>query len=468
MGTRDYFFLGAAIGLIGLSTPTTTEAQSAGRGLRAGNLEFHPSVALEGGYDNNAFLEDDSGISSVTSGGTMLSVNEVPNPTAAFRLSPRLTVTTLGKERLTDESGEYVPPTIALQGGLGGSLYYLPGVTSDNYPWRYEGDLDFDEVILPERTFSLGLSQEGSVRRLPLQSNPGYQWHAGAGARAQIASRGEVLRLVMGYKFGIDRFTAGGSNASIGSYRVSINNFHTHSINQQLTWKFLPKTSLFQDAEFSFRNWADKAGVLVDRFDTARFATRFGANGALSKQWVTTLAVGYGAIFLAKSNNDAETVLGQAKITWRPTETFQSSLGYGRNITPALLGNTSVTNQFELGMKATIAGKAIIGLNSALRFVDFGFDSKQDAIITPTLAQAVENAYGYSATPERSDVILDVDLTGEYKLVDWLSITAEVRYLQNFTDYAFLLTKDAGGMDILVSPAAFSDVQAFAGLRAAL
>lgn len=494
MGTRDYLFYGVVVCLLNWTLPNFVQAQAwlsdhdraGGTGLRVGNLEVHPGLGLEGGYDRNIFLEDEPVLSSgpVVAGDRLLRFNEDPDSAFTLRLSPHLFVSTLSKERLTNKDEVYTPPTISFRGGLSGSLYYLTGVAANGSPVRYDGRIDLDETILPERTFSLALTQEGQVRRLPLQGSPGYQWHGGAGAKASLGTDGGLLRGTLRYKFGLDRYTAGSQTVSLGGNEISDNDGHTHEFGENVNWRFFPQTSLFQDASIKLQSYDSEGGdsPVSDRYNSGNVTLRVGANGALTKQISTTIGIGYGAVFFADSLRDSDGLLGQAMVQWRPSAALSTKIGYSRSISTALLGNTRTNNRFDLGVDATL-GQFVLGLASSLRLADFGVDVKQRELASrlSTAVAAAVRGFGLEDIPDsRSDVVLTVDLNGEYKFVDWLALTGQLGYAQNFTDYMFLLEDDQPvenatgdntptvGGQLFLSPSAYWNVTAMIGLRAFL
>src|SRR6187200_1676738 len=70
-----------------------------GSGIRTGNLELHPSVAGEFGYDSNYFQRGDGD----------------PDPVVdalVFRVTPSLTLSTLGKARQENDTPGTSPPLL--------------------------------------------------------------------------------------------------------------------------------------------------------------------------------------------------------------------------------------------------------------------------------------------------------------------------------------------------------------------
>src|SRR5690606_6838709 len=86
-----------------------------GPGIRTGDLELHPGIGGEVGYDSNWFLRSHTEGPNVANGPPALE----PREAAVFRLTPSFYVSTLGKQRL-DTYGltRPEPRTLAFRGGV--------------------------------------------------------------------------------------------------------------------------------------------------------------------------------------------------------------------------------------------------------------------------------------------------------------------------------------------------------------
>src|SRR6185295_1692144 len=77
-----------------------------GIGLRAGNFELHPAVAGEMGYDTNFYQAS----GRVTGSGPGPLFNEPDVGVVRFRVTPSLTLKTLGAQRTAGDEGAATPP----------------------------------------------------------------------------------------------------------------------------------------------------------------------------------------------------------------------------------------------------------------------------------------------------------------------------------------------------------------------
>src|SRR5207244_1804998 len=104
--------------LVGLCVPSSASAQewlkdrrySEGAGIRAGDLEIHPGVAGEVGYDSNYLLRTNK------SGA----VNSGPLDAGLLRVTPSLSLSTLGPQRREGDSPDN-DPSVKFRAGLSGT-----------------------------------------------------------------------------------------------------------------------------------------------------------------------------------------------------------------------------------------------------------------------------------------------------------------------------------------------------------
>lgn len=437
MRVRYDGWLGLASALLLLTTSDPVDAQAwlsdrertEGHGVRVGNFELHPGIGSEVGWENNVFLADDS-----------------PEATGILRVSPHLFLSTLGRERLAGNQpvSNQLPPVVAFRGGVTGTLYHY-------FSAGPATDLNVDETmeltLNEQRPFSVTIFQEFSrtIRPFTEAGSPGGDSQdydrdkVSAGANLTLSTPGGLLRGELGYRFAYDYFEA---------ESFAGNRSQEHTISLKNSWEFLPKTALFWDADIRLHGYA--AGVaLGNRNDSTELHSKLGLNGALTPTVALTVAAGYGAGFFA-DNNDYESVIAQTQLRWRATQNVLWVLGYDRSVNPAFQGNFSRLDRVSTRLQVLVGGALIIAAKGSATFLAYGTD---------------QNLVG-----ARDDLHLMGELSGEYRFVDWLAMTAQVTYLRNITDFVFPATIDpmTGMTDAGPNPAEYDNVEVWFGMRAFL
>src|SRR6187549_42044 len=112
-----------------------------GSGIRTGNLELHPSVAGEFGYDSNYFQRGDGDPDPVVD-------------TLVFRVTPSLTLSTLGKARQEGDTPGTAAPLLNFD--LGAFLTYkefVPLDDTDEFDDRSKlnGGINAELELFPKR-----------------------------------------------------------------------------------------------------------------------------------------------------------------------------------------------------------------------------------------------------------------------------------------------------------------------------
>src|SRR5262245_40149533 len=118
-----------------------------GMGIRTGDFELHPGIAGEIGYDSNFY----QAAGRVAREG---SFNEPSIGVVRFRVTPSLTLKTLGQQRTESEGGPATPPKVTLEASVSGSYNemiatdstYSEAVSDDRY---LSGDLGLNVEVLP-------------------------------------------------------------------------------------------------------------------------------------------------------------------------------------------------------------------------------------------------------------------------------------------------------------------------------
>ncbi|MCS6858410.1 MAG: hypothetical protein NZM37_11910 [Sandaracinaceae bacterium] len=418
-------------------------SRAEGPGIRVGDFELHPGVGVEIGWDSNLYFTEDN-----------------PDParrlapkidTAILRVTPHFLFSTLGPQRREEGEGRDTPeskPTATFRGGLA-AAYYEFFADPNRRNLELNGSLRL--VLFPDRPFSFSIWDNfiRGVRPFTENFNPQAS-HARisnqAGLDLFFQTDGGMFQVRTAYAFGLDYF-----EGSIFQYANSFN----HDITLQETFRFLPQSAIVHDTVVSIRDYySEQRGPSLVQ-DNVRVRSRLGFNGALSETISAALFFGYGAGFFPQTtvrevpyDQDYDSIVAQAELQWRITETMNLRFGYDRDMFPSVLGNYYSRDRGYIAYQMLISGVFLLSADFDISYVDFGAIRGGD----PS-RPFIDRRNG-----EREDVRVGAGLFGELRFTDWFGINATFRYTGQFTDYRF----DA--VDF-VDPASFNKVELFLGAR---
>lgn len=446
--------LALAFGLGGASVATTLLASSEasaqewmkdrryqeGAGIKAGNLELHPGVGGEAGYDSNWFMRThEPGF-----------VNSNVKGAGVFRLTPSLSLSTLGPQRVEQPGVGLSPSPIAFRAGVSATFRQFIGdqevrdqgtIPSGNVSINAAAKLDFNQG----RPVGFGLN--ASYQRV-IQPNNGVSDPNLSFNRSILNGGGEVV------------FMPGGGTLDLrGGYQIYANLFEEtngapftnlqHEFSVRNRWRFRPRTALFHDTNLRVLNYVNSERSVNLLNDGTPVRTRFGLTGLVSDRFGVLLAAGYGATFFSNPNAPSSTqfdsVIGQAEGTIYlsqgagANEPGQAtlllstlSLGYLRDFQTSLLGNYFTADRLYTRIAYAFGGKAILQLDG------FGeLDSYPQPFLNTGGGIVPVNIPG-TATPVGDFQNWRVGGTffGEYRLTDSFGINATLDYIQTISDTA--------------------------------
>lgn len=387
--------------------------------LRLGALNIEAGIGAEAGWVSNVFLADDDQAST------------------ALRVSPHVYLWTEPAP-----VGQARSRKLDVEASLKGAFKHY---------FASEADTDLEigqDARLALRPGSiLGLDVFEEFRRSidpftdPLPPVAGAQSVSygrdrfGIGTRVQFSSVGEVLRAGLGYRFELDHFES-------DAFRDDRNRKHT--LFTDLTWEFYPRTALFWNANVGMLAYSGVGDApRVSRRDGTYVDSRVGLRGAITQRVSATASLGY-ALALPDNDHTYETWIGELEVRMRVGETWTWAFGCERSLGPAFQGDYASVNRIQSRVELRPLPALLLGLRADVGFIDFGRDGVLASV---------------GADSERDDILLRAQLSGEYRLLAWLALTAEVGYQQNFSDFVFPLPGAPG------DEAAYAQLQAWLGVR---
>ena len=404
-------------------------ARREGPGFRVGNLEIHPGVGAEFGYDSNIFLRDQDVISSLI-----------------LRISPHIDISTLGEQRREDGGAdrEGSPPVVQFRAGLSGALYIFFANQARN---DVALNADIALTVLPDRPFSFTIYDQFTRRIRPFTDQGGLSGNNFArdeniaGVDFNFQSRGGVFSAGVGYGFYFNMFEGDSFNYA---------NRFEHRIKQRTSFKFLPNTALFQESTLDYTTFPNDP-VALNLVNNWRIRSRVGLNGAITSKVSLMVAVGYGGVYTPSPiANEFDSVIAQAELRIRPTATTKLSFGYERDFMGSLIGNWRTRDRGYLNFQLLVARSFLLGIDGWVGYLNFGnvVDSTGAPIGSDTA---------------RSDIMVSANLFAEYRFTDWLGLNASVGYVGDITDFQY---NRMVGTAMMLDPANFHKFQAWIGLRA--
>ncbi len=464
-----------AVAAGGLLTAETASAQgwmadrryTEGAGIKAGDLELHPGIGGEIGYDSNWFLRSFKQGPTIANGAPALP----PREGAILRITPSFSIATTGPQRSADAAGRIEPRIFNFRGGV--SATYREFFGHDELRRQRNVGLNADLRADINQGRPIGFAVFAGYQRL-IQPNvvadPNLSFNRSdikAGAEIIAIPGGGTLDLRLAYQLYAALFEE--------SQGVPYTNI-THEIAARNRWRFRPRTALFHDTSLRFINYpnADRAALFLS--DSTPLRTRVGLTGLITDRIGTLLAVGYGASFFNNTvvqqqydsvNAQAEGTyyLSQGAGTDQPGEatlllsTF--TLGVSRDFQNSLLGNFYNSNRLYARLEYWFGGKMVITVS--------GYGEQQNY---PSLFLGPGAGGGAALGPDGAPIgdftnyRVNGALFAEYRFTDAIGVNTTFDYTQVISNTQI----PTGGVAAPGAPGTFFDlnwrrVQAFVGAR---
>lgn len=377
-----------------------------GAGILVGGYELHPGIATDFGYDSNF---------------SRRGPDELPVGSLQLRVSPSFSISSLGPQR---RSGAESPKVaFRVETGLtyhefipirGGTQFDRDALASQrNVDGFARGNLD----ILPGETLS-GRVYAGIMRSIrPTQQalfNTNFnRLMPVAGVEAAYAPGSGLLDWRLGYEFSGTFFEKADFSA-LSSTR--------HEVSTRGRWRFLPRTALLYDGRFGFITYPQQGTA---KTGSTPVRTRFGATGLITPSFGAQVMAGWGASFYENDPQDFNSLIGQVELKWylQPTMTTDPTkvnsllsavaVGFVRDFDDSLIGTYLEKDQGYVRFNYLLGGNFLINAELAAGAIVF---PQQD---NPDLG--MPNGW--------TDMRVDSRLFAEYRLKDWLGLTAQLDYV---------------------------------------
>jgi len=381
-----------------------------GAGIRTGDLELHPGIAGEVGYDSNWFLRTDK--SGFSNGPPLTPVV----PALEFRVTPSLYIATLGPQRRQDDLVAQ-PPSVAFRAGINATYREFVGLSSPppgpqndiSNQRNIGGAADMRLDILPEKP--LGAALFASYARV-IQPNTGTGDPNLSFNRDDVTAGGEIVVQpgsgTLDWRFGYQFHDAIFEDQTGQAFDNITNEGYTRG-----RWRFRPRTALIYDASLKFQSYVNGSQALVAEglVNSTPVRARIGLNGLVTDRFAFLGIVGWGASFsdtgtVIKAVPQYDSVIGQAELKWflsagpgvaSPADVGLAlssiALGYTRDFQNSYLGNYYGVDRGYLKFSYFFAGRALVTLEGGVGAVEYpnlfwGDGKARQAAFTDTRADA--------------------------------------------------------------------------------
>lgn len=437
-----------------------------GIGIRTGDLELHPGIAGEVGYDSNWFMR-----SSATGYD-----NGPPNtpviPALVFRVTPSLYVSTLSPQR---HEGDVAPkpPDVAFRAGVNATYREFIGLSNSPVASQPQNDIssqrnlgggaDARLDIAPQRPFGAALfaAYGRTIQPSATDANPDQSFN-----RDDVGVGGEfVVQPGVGtldWRFGYQLHDTVFETSEGAPYDNITNELYTRG-----RWRFRPRTALIYDATFRFVSYTNAPQAnSIGLFNSTPVRARIGINGLITDRFALMGLVGWGASFYDTSVVAAmpqyDSVIGQAELKWFLSTSpglDQSSdvglslssiaIGYTRDFQNSYLAGFYGSDRAYLKLNYFFAGRAMVSLEGGAAAIEYPDMYWGD---------------GTSRHTAFTDVRVDGTLFGEYRFTDSFGLNATVRYTANISNNSVPAAENTTGA-VNSFDMSWNRLEAFLGVR---
>ncbi len=411
-----------------------------GAGVRTGDLELHPGIGAEFGYDSNYLLRSHKDGPTISNAAPAAPVEGA----GILRITPSLSIATLSRERKEGDL-QLTPPVLDFRAGLNATYREFFGAEIIRKQRNVSGAAHVRLDILPERPFGFGVF--GAFERTIHPStvgNPDLSFNrddVSGGAEVVMQPGGGTLDYRLGYQFRATLF-----EDTLGVPYTNL----TNEAYMRGRWRFRPRTALLYDGSIRWLHYtqASRATTLLN--DGSPTRARIGMTGLLTPRVGFLGMVGYGATFFENANavyvRQYDSVIGQAELkyflTAQATENPEVvtlsvssiALGYNRDFQTSFLGNYYSHDRGYLKFVYMFGGRLLLSIDGGLAAEGY-----------PAVF-AVGGAGGATQiSSEFTDLRADAGLFAEYRFTNAFGLNTTFRYTENFSDKQLPLGQVVGG-----------------------
>jgi hypothetical protein len=431
-----------------------------GPGYRTGDIELHPGIAGEIGYDSNWFLRSDKTGPTISNGAPAFP----PEGGGIMRITPSLTISTLSAQRRDTSSGPS-PQNIDFSAGLAATYLEFFGSELLRKQRNVSGAANARLTILPGHPW--GGAVFGSFNRTiqpTVVGNPDLSFNrddVGVGAEVAAQPNSGTLDWHLGYQFHATLFEQN---------QGAIFDNQTHQVETRGRWKFRPRTALLYDATLSFRSYKDSAANAPTQLHSSTpVRARLGLNGLITPRFSLLAMAGWASTFFdTNSGKNAnvqqfDSVIAQVEAKFFPTSKGGEDLasaslllssiavGYLRDYQFSYIGDFYGTDRGYAKVSYFFAGRMLVSLEGGVGAIEY---------------PSIYFNSGAKASDPFTDIRADATLFAEYRVLQSVGINTTLRYTENFSSTQLpVAEKPALGQENLRYDMSWRRFEAYLGVR---
>lgn len=391
-----------------------------GIGYRVGDLELHPGIAGEFGYDSNYLHRDDDSGSDAS---------------LRLRITPSFSLSTLGKQRR--EQGA-PPPDLEFRAGVAATYNEFFPVSGDaatrslmHDQRNVGGNLGLQLTVFPQNVWSFGL--HGNLARSLTPADSGQTTSSFNRVLANVG--GELIWTpgagLFDWRLGYDFSGTIFEESDLGG----LTNME-HTVSTRGRWRFLPRTALLYSAKLGFINYPNPDGQ-NGKTGSHPLRALMGINGLVTNSFAVLALAGWGATFYTpRGQEDFDSLLAQAEVKWYLTPNPSSdpaaatlslssiAVGFLRDFYDSYIGTYYERDRGYLNLSYFFGGKFLVVTEGGVA-----------AIVYPPSVQLPNPS---------TDIRVDASIFGEYRFKDSIGVNTTIRYGTNISDNALVTTTGTG------------------------
>jgi hypothetical protein len=303
---------------------------------------FHAGVGASAGYDSNVFFND---------------ANKVTSP--IIEVTPSFDLTNAARDGAIPLGVYY---------DLNASLQYREYLSDDpNVKAQRSFNPSVGAILQTNSQGTIGFGLADSFSRL---QEPPYFASTGnitrdfnlASARLRVAPGGGRLAGVLQYSNSVQIFETTG---------IEYANMMGHELLLDLSWKWLPKTSVFVQVAQGVITYL-KTDPAHPRNDGYPFKALAGLRGLVTSKVAAMISAGYAIGNYqngAPNPSGVSSLIGAVEFTYAPTALTSIALGYHHEFQNSpVIGTFYDTDFTYLGVKQTIASRVVLGVNGRYEY----------------------------------------------------------------------------------------------------